>query len=179
MGNKTKVGQVFQELCWQLGQILNMSPEDVSASSLFVTLIPPNERRRIWEELRQSGVALPELRLANPVLFLTALIILLPVTVWAILSKNGFAFLCLLELFWIAGKLTRPWAIFPPIGCETVQEAVLANTPFHQKDYHAGLGRRKISPQKSGGSFLNAWEFHSGILPTTPRLRTFVVEIGK
>ena len=139
MGNKTKVGQVFQELCWQLGQILNMSPEDVSASSLFVTLIPPNERRRIWEELRQSGVALPELRLANPVLFLTALTILLPVTVWAILSKNGLAFLCLLELFWIAGKLTRPWAIFPPIGCETVQEAVLANTPFHQKDYHAGL----------------------------------------
>ena len=72
-----------------------MSPEHISLSCLFVTLIPPNERRRIWEELRNSGAVLPELRLANPVLFLIALTILLPVTVWAILGKNGFAFLCL------------------------------------------------------------------------------------
>src|SRR5262249_24860227 len=139
VGNKTKVGQAFQDLRWQLGQILNMSPEDISPSCLFVTLIPPHERRRMWEELRKSGAVLPELRLANPLYLLIALAILLPVTVWAILSKNGFAFLCLLELFWLAGKWSRAWAIFPPIGCETVQEAVLANTPFHRKDYHAGL----------------------------------------
>ena len=141
--NKSKINQGFHELRLKLGQILNKSPEDISPSQLLVTLIPPQDRRKVWKELQESREILPDLRLANPVIFATALIILLPVTVLAMLSKNRLLFLCLFEFFWIARKLTRTWAIYPPIGCETVQEAVLATTEFHQEDFRAGLWPRE------------------------------------
>jgi hypothetical protein len=143
VARKSKIIQEFRDLRLKLGQILNKSPEDISPSHLLVTLIPADDRRRVWEQLRESGVVLPDLRLANPVIFVIALIVLLPVTVLAILSKNRLLFLCLFEFFWIAGKLTRTWAIFPPIGCETVQEAVLCTTSFHQSDFRAGLWPRQ------------------------------------
>jgi len=141
--NKSKIGQVSNELRLKLGQLLDRSLEDISPTHLFVTLIPPQDRRKVWEELRESGVVLPDLRLANPVIFVVALIVLLPVTVLAILTKNRFLFLCLFEFFWIARRLTRAWAIVPPIGCETVQEAILCIASFHQIDFQAGLWPRE------------------------------------
>jgi hypothetical protein len=143
MAKRSKIGQVFHELRWQLGQILHQSPEEISPSHLLVNLVPPQDRRRIWEELRQSGVELPALQLGNPVLLMMALVILIPVFVLAMVRKTPLVFLCLIELIWIARKLTRPWAISPPIGCETVQEAALCITSFRQNDFRAGLWPRE------------------------------------
>lgn len=139
----SKIGRSYYELRWRLAGIIHKRPEDITPSKLLVALIPVQERRRAWKELRQAGLDLPELRLSNPVFFVIALMILLPVTVLAYLQRSWLVFLGLLELTWITRKLTRPWALYPPAGCETVLEAVLCTTSFHADDFRAGLWPRE------------------------------------
>src|SRR5262249_6458769 len=101
------------------------------------------ERRRVWQDLRTAGFDVPELALSAYVRLVVTLLVLLPVALVAYAWSNWTVLLSLGELGLLARRLTRPWAIYPPFGCETVQEAVVQLTPFTHADYQAGLWPRE------------------------------------
>jgi hypothetical protein len=139
---KSKLAEGLRELRLKLADILGTSPEEITPSQFLVALIPSQVRRRVWRQLQEEGVGLPDLRLSQPVVVAAAIAVLIPLTVLAAVRKSWLVYLGLFELGWLARKLTRPWAIYPPNGCETVLEAVLHVTPFRGDDYRAGLWSR-------------------------------------
>lgn len=113
--------------------------ESISYSARLASIIPPYRRRRVWRHLRAAGFALPGLTLSGPVLIVVVTIILFPAWLIILTVKGWMALFSLAELVVLSHKVTRPLAIHPPIGCETVHEAVLELTPFRHEDYRAGL----------------------------------------
>jgi len=69
--------------------------------------------------------------------------VLVPVIMLACILRNWSILLSLAELSVLARRVTRPWAVQPPVACETVREATLHLTPFTREDYQAGLWPRE------------------------------------
>lgn len=136
---ESKVDQAYRKLQYLLAEMLGISPADVSRSGRFAALIPREERRRVWRELQEAGLPLPDLELSGPAFLFAAAMLLLPVGLLALLFRTWSVFLGLGNAYRLARKATRPWAIHPAHGCETIQEAVLYITPFKPEDYRAGL----------------------------------------
>jgi hypothetical protein len=142
MITNSKTKRTFQQLSERLLEILPARPEEMTPSARFDELIPPNDRRRVWEQLRDTGFDLPQLTLSGRGFLAAAFIVLAPVALLAYLFDWSFVF-SVAELGILARKITRPLAIHPPIGCETMQEAALQLTPFRHEDYKAGLWPRE------------------------------------
>lgn len=135
----SKINQTFPHLRESLIYLVPATPDQITPPRPFAVLIPPQDRRRVWQDLRAAGYDLPELHLPASVGLLVAILVLLPVALAAFALKNWTVLLSLGELGLLARRITRPWATQPPIGCETVQEAVILLTPFTRADYQAGL----------------------------------------
>jgi hypothetical protein len=136
LGGRTRFDQVFQGLRARLLEVLPARPEEVSPTQRHDQLIPRLDRRRVWQELREAGFALPPLRLPSQVFLAAAFVVLAPVAILVLLLNWSFVF-ALVELSIWARRVTRPLAIELPL--QTVQEAVLYLTPIRRADYHAGL----------------------------------------
>jgi hypothetical protein len=134
----SKIDQASEEVRRQLADVLGVPADEIPPCRGFTGLIPSRERRRVWRELQEAGVDLPELRLSSRVLVAIALVVLFPVALLGVLFSWSIV-LCLAELHLLAYKVTRPWAIHPPMGCETPHEAAVHVTPFRMEDYRAGL----------------------------------------
>lgn len=139
----SKIQQSHRKLQGLLAEILDVPSDRIALSQRLSSLIPKEERRRVWAELRQAGVALPALELSGGVFSVAALVVLSPVLLIALVLKTWLAFLSNLELGVLARKVTRPWAIHPPCGCETVYEALLEVTPVTHEDYKSGRWPRQ------------------------------------
>src|SRR5262249_42521581 len=138
MATKSKTTQTLHQLQEKLLEILPTLPEEITPSARFGMLIPPADRRRTWQQLQDAGFDLPQLTLSTRLFLTAAFIVLTPVALLAYFVSWSFLF-SVAELGLIAHKVTRPLAIHPPIGCETMQEAALHLTPFRKEDYEAGL----------------------------------------
>jgi hypothetical protein len=132
-------GRTFVRLRACLADLVPAPAESISYSSSFATIIPPWSRRRVWQQLCSAGFALPALTLSGPVFILVATVVMFPAWLIVLTVKGWAALFSLAELMVLSHKVTRPLAIHPPIGCETVEEAVLQLTPFRQEEYRAGL----------------------------------------
>lgn len=139
---ETSTQRTFREFKHALQQVAPADHE-VSLDDRLDVIIPSRQRRRVWQQLRADGWELPELRLPAWVVLLSALVVSLIVALLVLSSRIWSALATLVDLSWGAKKLTRPWAVHPPIACETVREAVLRLTPFRREDYLAGLWPRE------------------------------------
>ncbi|OAI45602.1 hypothetical protein AYO44_12730 [Planctomycetaceae bacterium SCGC AG-212-F19] len=131
--------RTFTRLRACLAHVVPAPAESISYSSHLATIIPPWSRRRVWQQLRTAGLALPALTLSGPVFILVVTVVMFPAWLIVLTVKGWTAIFSLAELVLLSHKVTRPLAIHSPIGCETVEEAVLQSTPFRHEDYRAGL----------------------------------------
>jgi len=140
--NRSLTSQTYDQLRQRLSELLPIVQEAIRRTERFEALIPAEDRRRIWKNLREAGFALPELTLSSRFFLAVAVIVVAPLALLGYFF--GWSYLISLpELGLLARKITRPMAICPPIGCQTLQEAALQLTPFRKQDYHAGLWPRE------------------------------------
>jgi hypothetical protein len=136
---KTKPEMAFREFERQLRRLLLVPQQDLRMSDRTEAIIPPEERRRVWRELQRAGFDLPRLNLSCDIFIIMAFVILEPVLVIGLLLGWRTMVLSFIGLSLLAHRLTRPLAIHPPIGCETVQELVMHMTRVVLEEYKAGL----------------------------------------
>src|SRR5262249_31129782 len=132
----------FRLLERKLRELLPSRPQEIHLSDRFETIIPPEDRRRVWRELKLAGLKLPDLTVPQSELkrselwgcllcpiALILMILGLPFLFVALVTKAlGFTFVdrILSSVFNRIFPLTRvneELAIYPPVGCETLQEA--------------------------------------------------------
>jgi hypothetical protein len=142
LARRTRFGEVYQVLQAGLSDIVPAPPEQITPTQRLDELVPQVERRRVWQELSDAGLALPPLGLPSRIFFGAACVVLAPVALLVLLVNWSFVFTAV-ELYIWARRVTRPLATQVPAGCETVQEAVLHLTPFRREDYNAGLWPRE------------------------------------
>ena len=136
---KTKPQMVFREFERELRGLLLLPEQNLHMSDRIEAIIPAEERRRVWRDLQLAGFELPELTLSPHVFAIAAVLVLAPVLLLVLSLRKWFMLLSLVELSLLAHRLTRPLAIYPPYGCQTVQQLVLHLSRFLPEDYKAGL----------------------------------------
>jgi hypothetical protein len=142
-GPKTKPEMVFQEFEYELRNLLLLPEQNLLMSDRIESIIPAAERRRVWRDLQLAGFDLPELTLSPRVFAMAAALVLAPVLLLVLSLRKLSLLLSLFELSLLAHRLTRPLAIYPPYGCETVQQVVLHLSRFMPEDFKAGLWTRE------------------------------------
>jgi hypothetical protein len=140
---KTKPEMVFQEFEHELRKLMSSPGQNLQISDRIEAIIPAEERRRVWRDLQEAGFDLPELTLSGLVFHVAAVVVLGPVLLLVLSLRKWSLLLCLVELSLLARRLTRPLAIYPPYGCQTVQQLVLHLSRFRREDYKAGLWTRE------------------------------------
>ncbi len=136
---KTKPEMVFREFEQELRSLLFLPEQNLRMSDRIEAIIPAEERRRVWRDLQLAGFDLPELALSPHVFAIAAVLVLAPVLLLVLSLRKLSLLLSLVELSLLAHRLTRPLAIYPPYGCQTVQQLVLHLSRFLPEDYRAGL----------------------------------------
>jgi Zn-dependent protease with chaperone function len=136
---RTKPEMVFREFERELRSFLFLPEQNLCMFDRIEAIIPAEERRRVWRELQLAGFDLPELTLSPRVFAIAAALVLAPVLLLVLSLRKWSMLLSLVELSVLAHRLTRPLAIYPPYGCQTVQQLVLHLSRFMPEDYKAGL----------------------------------------
>jgi hypothetical protein len=140
---KTKIEMTLEELERELGLLIPVS-EPTRASDRIDAIIPPEHRRRVWRELQKAGFKLPGLCLSWGVFAIATLLVLGPTALLALYLRDwSYSLVTLVGFGFLAYRLTRPWAIHAPHGCETLCEAATYLTPFSPEDYKVGLWTRE------------------------------------
>ena len=142
-GPEPQTAETFRELRRHLHRILPLGCPNISPADRFELIIPPEERRRVWDDLQAAGYELPRLQRSPGLVLVVMVLVLAPVALLVLSLRDWAIGLCVIELAFVAVRLTRRWAIHPPIGCETVLEALLQLRPFRREDYRAGRWPRE------------------------------------
>ena len=133
----------LEELERELALLIPVS-EPIRASDRIEAIIPPGERRRVWRELQRAGFKLPGLRLRWSVFSIATGLVLGAVVLLALYLRDwSYSLIALVGLGILASRLSRPWAIHAPLGCETLHEAAAYLTRFLPEAYEAGLWTRE------------------------------------
>ena len=127
----------------ELVQLAPVAPDQVRSDTRFDASIPRRMRRRVWRELARRGFALPPLVLSPSVAGFILFSALARSAMLAWLLNNVVFMWAILPFALLSYFLTRPFAVHPQPGCETVREAVFYVTPFRRADYEAGLWPRE------------------------------------
>jgi hypothetical protein len=135
----TKAEMVRRDLERELRGLVSLPQDGLRMSDRIEVVIPPEQRREIWQKLQLAGFDLPELRLSPRAFLIAATLVLTPVLLLVLSQRRWSLILSLLELAVIAHRWTRPLAIYPPLCCETIQQLVIHLTRFVIEDYKAGL----------------------------------------
>lgn len=135
-GPDSMTTRTLRRLRRRLAELTSTPESEINAGTRLDALIARSDRRRVWSGLIKEGFELPDLERPPAVVwcafFLLALLFATSLKAWqAILSG--------VELALFTRRVTRPLAVHPPLGCETLREAAIRATPFSQPDYHAGL----------------------------------------
>ena len=99
--------------------------KDLSGSEELETILPVGDRQAIWRDLQAAGFELPELEISTEVFWIAAAMVLTPLGLLVLALQTWFAILAIVELTFLAYKLTRPLATHPPPWCKTVGQAAL------------------------------------------------------
>jgi hypothetical protein len=99
--------------------------KDLSGSEELETILPLEDRQTTWRELQAGGFKLPELQVSPTVFWIAAALVLTPLGLLVLALQTWFAIFTIVELTFLAYKLTRPLAIHPPQWCRTVGQAAL------------------------------------------------------
>lgn len=135
----TKTSETFHWLRQELARFLPCTADEITLAQRFEELITATERRQVWQQLADEGITLPALELTASARLLATVAVLGPLSLVAVLLRDGLVLLSVGEAGLLTYRLTRRWAVHPPSGCETVREAVLHLTPFRRQDSEAGL----------------------------------------
>ena len=133
---------VFYRLRRELLEMVPVARERIRPSARIEDVIPRHLRRRVWQQLLKRGYKLPPLGLSGGAVLLSFLATVARSAAFAWLFNNAIFALVALPFIALTWWITRPLAIHPPTGCQTVREAVLLATPFRKVDYDAGLWPR-------------------------------------
>ena len=171
----TKPEMTFRLLERKLHELLPSRAQDIHLSDRFETIIPTEDRRRVWRELKLAGLILPDLTVPRSELqrselwgcLLCPIVLILgfPFLFAALVTKAlGFTFVdrilsTVFNRIFLLTRVNEELAIYSPAGCETVQEAVLDLTPFRFEDYKAGLW----PPEEIGAKVRHIISEHSGV----------------
>lgn len=140
MPESTMIQETLHRIRQDLAEFMGLS--QIDAHDRWVELLPHRERRLLWQKLREAGHTLPDLERAPGVFWVAACAVLAPLA-WLRLEA---ALLLLFKLGSLARWLTKPLAVHPPPGCETVYEAAVQLTPFRRAEYDSG----RWSPEEIG-----------------------------
>jgi hypothetical protein len=99
--------------------------KELSGSEELEAVLPLEDRRATWRELQSAGFELPELKISPRVFWIAALMVLTPLGVLCLASRTWFVIFSIVELTYLAYKLTRPLAVYAPDWCRTVGQAAL------------------------------------------------------
>jgi hypothetical protein len=117
--------------------LLLVGPAEVRPETKFVDIIPEEDRRSRWQQLQEYGFKVPGLILCGRGWLLVLLQLLFLLVLWELLG-NGLLFF-FIEIITIIRIVTRPYAIVPPPGYETIERAAVNLTRFNMEQYRAGL----------------------------------------
>jgi len=126
----------------KLIELVPSSQQAFQRADQLEAIIPPEDRRRVWRELRLAGFALPGLKLSPRVFLLSAGIILTAVLLVALTWGGGWVLLSLVVFSLLGVGFTRPFAINAPAACQTVYQAACCLTRITPDGYKAGLWTR-------------------------------------
>lgn len=120
--------------------------KDLSGSEELETILPVGDRQATWRELQAEGFELPELEISPLVFWIAAAMVLTPLGLLVLALRTWFAILSIVDLTFLAYKLTRPLAIHPPQWCRTVGQAALCLSNIRTPDGRiVGWTREEIS----------------------------------
>jgi hypothetical protein len=135
---ETKISITFREFQRRLRKLSPRNVDEISLADRLDMLIPSEDRRRVWQDLKDSGFDLPALRVSAHTFVVAAFLVFIPALLTLMFQGWSLA-LCWAKIGMFTRKLTRPFAIHPPPGCTTIREAVLHLSQFRMEDYRAGL----------------------------------------
>jgi hypothetical protein len=98
---------------------------ELSGSEELEAVLPLEDRRSTWRKLQSAGFKLPELEVTPLVFWNVALMVLTTLGLLCLASRTWFVIWSIVELTFLAYKLTRPLAVHPPDWCRTVRQAAL------------------------------------------------------
>lgn len=133
---------VFYRFRRELLEMVPVARERLRPSARIEDVIPRPVRRRVWQQLRKRGYKLPPLEFSGSAILLSFLAIVARSAAFAWIFNNAVFALAALPFVALTWWTTRPLAIHPPTGCQTLREAVLLATPFRKVDYDAGMWPR-------------------------------------
>lgn len=138
MPRPSRITQTHRRFQQELAALCALPEHEINPNQSLEALIPKGQRRQVWKQLQEAGLDLPDLVLSNKIFWVATAAVLAPVLLLVSLLSWTCAF-SLIELIMTARRVTRPLAVYPPAGCQSVQEAVLRLTRFHMSDYRNGL----------------------------------------
>jgi hypothetical protein len=118
---------------------LDLARHDVRPGTPLETLIPVQQRRQVWRQLRRQGLSVPPLELSRRSRAWAVLGVLKTAASFALALQRWPALLVVLPLGLVAYGLTRTQAVHFPLGLRSVGEMVLYLTCFRE---HRGSGYR-------------------------------------
>jgi acyl carrier protein len=143
---RSKVGKQCGTICLtshtfyrfrsELMRALPLSRRQIRPAGTLEALVPATKRRRLWAQLRASGLNLPALRLSTEVVLLTAILVLAPSVALVWWYRNWALLGLTIPLGVFASQATRPLA-FHLDQSWTVREATLYATPALSQDIEA------------------------------------------
>ncbi len=102
--------------------------------------------RPLGAELQAAGFELPELVISPEVFWIATAMVLTPLGFLVLALRTWFAILSIVELTFLAYKLTRPLAVHPPLSCRTVGQAALCLRKIRTADGRiVGWTREEVS----------------------------------
>jgi hypothetical protein len=99
--------------------------KDLSERDEIESVLPLEERQAAWRLLQADGFVLPGLQISARVFWLAAFLVVTPIALLVFAFKKSLAVFLIFEFSFLAYKLTRPLAVFPPNWCKTVGQAAL------------------------------------------------------
>src|SRR5262249_1567373 len=115
---------VFYRFRQELLELIPIPREAVRPAARLEDIIPKTMRRRVWRQLQNRGFRLPQLEVSHAVIGFSvfSVIVRSAAVVW--LNNNPVFGLVILPFALVTWIFTRPLAVHPPAGCQTVREAV-------------------------------------------------------
>jgi acyl carrier protein len=125
--------QTFYRFRRELMDALPLARRQIRPDGDLEVLVPGNERRRVWTQLRWAGLELPPLGISAWVAWIALIIILVPPVALAWWYHTGILLALGIPLGYLAWVITRPLAIHP-YPYRSIREAILYLTPTPSQD---------------------------------------------
>ena len=128
--NRSPILDTFDWLREALARFLGVHQSSIRPDTDLASLIPVSERRRLWRQLREEGLARQDLVLSARTASLLFFFVLLLTGALAIWLKTWFALMLLWPIGTLCYWISRPRATHFPIDIRTAGELAVFLTHF-------------------------------------------------